>query len=499
MIVADTINWIYPTVIALDFLLILFAARRIKVGKERVVPVLMVLAASLFPLFFEISRATHLIMIGYANVADVIAQTFESRYCIFYSSGICDVSKSFFRPPGFSFLASLLVFLGVSAFNSTILINFILNIGANILFYLTSEKLVGKKGALLATPIFIFMISKVNTYLSIISKPSAVFFLLMSLYFLIDYIEKGRFFNELCVSLIFFLNTRIENYVIALPVLVFVFMKFFKGFKKTDRKNKAALGLLVFNLALVVVLSKSEVASPNWIPTLEKMLEEIQNKGYSNLLFFFDGVFFNPIISVVALYGFLKLLENKQTFPALLLLMFVITLLLFSLIELDGGMASFSGLRFSLLPSTILILFSVFFLKEKHGALLVLALVSTSFFINSPLSHFSEKGGLIEYFQEDSAGLAGYETLIVRNIDPYFVHMIFPDKAVIHNVGSLHNVHVPLPLNGSAYLYIPARMTGEFPFECDYNLLGSLDTYGENFPVRVYELGNCKGNSTAYG
>lgn len=491
VIVADTINRIYLPVLVIDFLLIILAARKIKIKKEDVVPILLILVVSLFPLFFEISRFTHTMMLGYANVADVIAQTFESRYCLAYSSGVCEVSQSFFRPPGFSFLAAPLVLLGVRAFDAVIIINFILNIAATALFYLTSKKLVGKTNALIATPMFIFLISKVQTYLSIISEPSAMFFLLMFLYFLIDYLEKGKFFNELCASLIFFLNTRIENYVIVFPVLVIIIIKFFKELKKADKKNMAFLGFLIFNLALVVTLSKSEVASPHWTPTLDAVLNEIQVKGYSNVLFFFDLDLFNPLVSVIALYGILKLLRTRQAVPSAMLLMFLIAFLLVSLIDLDGGMREFSGMRFSLLPSTLLILFSISFLKKQKAVLLTLSLISIILFIQSPFSRFAEEKGLIEYFQEDSAGLKNYETLIVRNADPYIIHMIFPDKRVIHNVLPNVNPNIKMLLNGSAYLFIPARMTDEFPFDCEYELLGGFDMHEEKFPIRVYELGGC--------
>ncbi|MBR9681146.1 MAG: hypothetical protein GOU98_04990 [Candidatus Altiarchaeota archaeon] len=279
----------------------------------------------------------------------------------------------FSRPPGPAFLYVPLVSIGVSAFFAANLITFLMHSFVPIIIYFSVFELTKKRSSFFPL-IFATLIPWVRVQNTSISEISAVFFISLAIYFLILYLKKGLIW-PLVTSLSYYIHTRPESFIIAIPLVFFL--------SKDFKKYKVPILFLLFNFLFAAThMLTNSTHVKTWELDIEKRMSLLKEKSLNNLLFFMTPYFFNPLIFLVSLFSIWKFRQNK--FIYLTGLLFLLSFLILSSFDFSYFMTTQHSIRYSLIPTFLLFSTLYPFAKSKKLSVLLL-LFSLGTLVISPV------------------------------------------------------------------------------------------------------------------
>jgi len=399
---------IQPVVVLLAFLAFIQWLPDIKPHKEDLLPLAIILLAGIALLALKTPKSITFGEYYYVEGAVNLAQYFSGALI----QGLPG------RPIGPGIFASLPILLGVNPLKAMGVSALILHLITPLAIYIAAKKRTGREQAMIVALLFTLLPVWVKIQKTMLSEIFSAFVLSVFLASFFGYLKDGDG-KLMTASLVLLFYMRPENFPITLP---FVFFICSRELKK-DPKSLIARVLILSSILISFHLMLSANNQYGWIPS-EKAIHEFPMKLRSNIAYFLNPTFFNPLVSVLAVASAMK--RNQASL--ILLASFVLSILVFSVFELgffsrDTG----NALRYSITPAILVTVTSANSIKRKWVGYCTL-LVSILVLAATPTkTRGTGEGKIIEFFTDGRIDIP--ETNVVFS-PPGFLQLLFPEKRV---------------------------------------------------------------------
>ena len=274
--------------------------------------------------------------------------------------------------------------------------------------------------------------------------------------------------------------------MVATPLVALISYKFYR---KKEFKNdlKTALFLLfLFNYFFAGTHILSRSGRPTWETDPITRFRLFSGSFLANTRFFFDTNFFNPLILPIFIYGVYKSIRRQDKLLLAMAASFLIGFMVYTSFEFGRveNIASHS-IRYTLVPSFLLLLFSSRFIPKGKIFPKVLVFLSAFGLLVSPVPAADEgTAAFVEILRADTLGISSRPTVFFS--PPALMHFIHPDKQV-YSAADMGFFSGP-----AVYVYNPfgpVELDIEFPAEnCNATLVNEVKFAGVS--TIAYEL-NC--------
>jgi len=465
----------------LGFLLTYFPKLNLWNKKEKKFLVLVSLLTGLFYLL----PTPHHVYAGEFNdfqAGEIIAREQKFLFCSGFEGERCVKYDLLAKPPGFQLLVSFLVKAGISAYTSARLLNILFIFLSTLLFYFISQEILkNDKRSLIATLVFILLPQRVILQKTTTLAVSSLFFFLLFFYSFIRYRKRREKFGTVCACLSYFINIRPENFILALPFVLYLLY-----FQKRGENWKIFLLINLIFSALYQEASgvMDEYRRASTIPT---KIHRLKTFFLPFFLAFFNPSQFNPAIPTFSLFGWRRWkIENF-----LLLALFLLSIVVYASFE-HGSVTGTYGSRYSILPATALLLIALSTSPQFLHFLLFSSLFLFPFY--PALREKNMVDMMYELLAEKKLSLENYTTVFFDQ--PYLIHIFYPEKNV-YRVFTLQNFK-----GRGIFLSVPWERKTEINPPCKLRKIKSFlltELEERNGKLVVYEV-DCRssGNENSF-
>ncbi|NYZ78558.1 glycosyltransferase family 39 protein, partial [Candidatus Micrarchaeota archaeon] len=313
---------------------------------------------------------------SHLNVAENILYSNKSCWCFAGSNQVCEGCQLMPQPPGYpTILALTMGLFGDSeavAFNTTAVIGSVSIILVFLLLFLTfQDSALALMGAFVFTFIPAHLKYSGTTVLEVFSLFSVVLAMISIEIYLRT--KKPSTFSLFLATLLYALNSRVENFLLLIPLSLYILLEEGKEVKRFLKKEYLApiFIFLVLLIPLAQLISYDlAIGPPTYTETLQTRLSYLQIQFIPNILFiFFDIGYTSIVLSLLCVLGAIELyFENTKSF-IYYSLFFLLFISFYSTLSVGGSASTNSDFtRFAFIlyvPLTILSVAGINFIFKK--------------------------------------------------------------------------------------------------------------------------------------
>ena len=475
----------YPTLLAINLLALLMTVpRAIKLKREDALPLILILLMSLLVLFLPLPRHVVTGEFVFMAVAENIAKGEGYSYCMAYEGEKCMGATLSARPPGASVLMTPFIMMSFDTLYVARALSLVFGVLSGLVFYLCAKEFSDRGKGFASALLFTLLVSKVRLSLTTVSELPSLFFFVLVIYFMTIYTKRREGLLALCSTLSYFIHIRPENIFIALPLLVVFGWVLYKS--PRDRVSTTAFLFLLVNYAYATTHMLSNFQN-FFVETFAPItrFQIFSSNLVSNIQFFFDAEFFNPILTFIFIYGVFKLLTSRKDKLSIgIIVSFIVAFLLFTAFEFGDFRTFGHGIRYTVIPLTLFMLVLSKFIPKGRLFQGSVILLSLCLLLTSEVTTFSTiSGEVFKAIEEDSFGLSGVKNVLVTPAS--IVHMYYPEK----NVYPYHSMEYNYFGEG-LYVYSPLNRKevdpGTPPGQCNSSLFKQIPVF--DLTMGVYNI-----------